>query len=144
MPKKRKGFSLAEAMMAVVVVSIAAAGVTLPFTSGAAAQAEGLHRTMAAKLAEAAIEEIVVASSYMTLAQIITQYNYTELNGDVTDSYATRFTDSNYAAFSRDVSCSYTSVPQESGAGVAKYVLATVRIYYNDDQIAEINRLITE
>ena len=49
--KNRKGFSLAEAMMATVVLSIAAAGVLLPFTSGARVRAEGMRRTLGAKLA---------------------------------------------------------------------------------------------
>ena len=49
--RTNKGFSLAEAVMAVVVLGIAAAGILLPFTSGAAVQAEGVHRTLAAKLA---------------------------------------------------------------------------------------------
>ena len=57
--KNQKGFSLAEAMIATVVLGIAAAGVLLPFTSGATVRAEGMRRTLAAKLASDLMEEII-------------------------------------------------------------------------------------
>jgi len=55
----RRGFTLAEAMMAVVVLGIAAASLLLPFVSGAAVRAEGINRTLAARLASDLMEEIV-------------------------------------------------------------------------------------
>ncbi len=42
-----RGFTLAEAMMATVVLGIAAAGVLLPFASGAGVRAEGAHEHLA-------------------------------------------------------------------------------------------------
>ena len=42
-----RGFTLAEAMIAVMVLGIAAASVLLPFVSGAAVRAEGINRTLA-------------------------------------------------------------------------------------------------
>jgi len=57
--KHRNGFTLAEAMIATVVLGIAAAGVLLPYTVGAAVRAEGTRRTLAAKLAGDLMEEIV-------------------------------------------------------------------------------------
>lgn len=128
--------------MAVVVLGIAAAGVLLPFTGGAAVRAEGMHRTLAAKLAGDLIEEIVNASFYTNLDDIIVRYNYTESQGQVKDGDGTVFTDSNYANFSRSVSCGYVYVPQESGDRDAKFILATVRVYYSGEEIAIINRLI--
>ena len=50
--------------MATVVLGIAAAGVLLPFVSGAAVQAEGAHRTLAAKLASDLMEEFIRGASY--------------------------------------------------------------------------------
>jgi prepilin-type N-terminal cleavage/methylation domain-containing protein len=139
--RNREGFSLAEAMMAVVVLGIAAAGVLLPFASGARVRAEGVRRTLAAKLGSDLMEEILK----VPFDQIVGSYNgYTEAEGQVKDSNGTVFSDSNYSNFSRDVSCEYVYVPQESGAGEAKFIRVTVRVYYSGKQIAIINRLISE
>ena len=138
---KYRGFSLAEAMMATVVLSIAAAGVLLPFTSGAVVQDEGVRRTLGAKLAGDLIKEIVNTP----FGQIVGSYDgYAEAQGQVKDSTGAVFTDSSYAKFSRDASCEYVYVPQESGTGEARFIRATVRVYYNGGEIAVINRLVGE
>ncbi len=127
--------------MATVVLGIAAAGVLLPFTSGAAVRAEGMRRTLAAKLAGDLMEEIIDTP----FNQIVTGYNdYTEAQGQVKDASGAVFTDSNYVNFSRDVSCEYVYVPQESGAGEPKFIRVTVRVYYSGREIAIINRLIAD
>ncbi len=161
---KHKGFSLAEAMVATVVLGIAAAGVLLPFTSGAAVRAEGMRRTLGAKLAGDLMEEIILkpfhdpdGSSYdyspgpdageITLADFdnVDDFDgYAEPQGQVKDVSGTVFTDSNYANFSREVSCEYVRAPQESEAGELKFIRATVRVYYSGKQIAIINRLISD
>ncbi len=135
---KNKGFSLAEAMIATVVLGIAAAGMLLPFTSGAALRAEGAHRTLAAKLAGDLMEKVINTP----FGYIVSSYNYTEPQGQVKDTNGAVFTDSNYANFSRDVSCEYVYVPQESGTEEPKFIRATVRVYYSGRETAVINRLI--
>ena len=138
---KRKGFSLAEAMVATVVLGIAAAGVLLPFTSGASVRAEGNRRTLGAKLAADLMEEIINTP----FEQIVGTYNgYAEPQGQVKDVNGTVFIDSKYANFSRDVSCEYVYMPQGSGTGEAKFIRATVRVCYSGREIAIINRLISE
>ena len=137
----RRGFTLAEAMMATVVLGIAATGVLLPFTSGAAVRAEGMRRTLGAKLASDLVEEIVNTP----FEQIVAGYDgYSEAEGQVRDASGVVFTGSNYASFSRDSMCDYVYVPQESGAGVSKYIRITVRVYYSGKEIAVINRLVSE
>jgi len=139
--RTHKGFSLAEAMMAVVVLGIAAAGVLLPFTSGAAARTEGTRRTLAAKLASDLIEEIISRP----FGQIVVDYDgYAEPQGQVKNAGGVVFTDSNYVKFSRDVSCEYVYVLQESGAADPQFILVTVRVYYSGREIAAINRLVSE
>jgi len=138
--KNPNGFTLAEAMIATVILGIAAAGILLPFTSGQVVRAEGVHRTLGAKLAADLMEKIVNTP----FNQIVAGYNYSEPKGQVKDSADAVFTDLNYANFSRDVSCSEVYVPQESGTGQAKFILAAVRVYYNGKQIAIINRLISK
>jgi prepilin-type N-terminal cleavage/methylation domain-containing protein len=139
--KNQKGFTLAEAMVATVVLGIAAAGVLLPFTSGAAVRAEGTHRTLAAKLADDLMEEIVQTP----FEQIITGYDgYTEPQGQVKDASGIVFTDLNYAGFSRDVVCEYVYMPQESGNTGPKFVRVVVRVYYRGGEIATISRLVSD
>jgi len=135
---KNKGFSLAEAMIATVVLGIAAAGMLLPFTGGAALRAEGAHRTLAAKLAGDLMEKVINTP----FGDIVGSYNYTEPQGKVKDVSGAVFSDSNYANFSRDVSCEYVYVPQESGTEEPKFIRATVRVYYSGRETAVINRLI--
>ncbi len=140
--KNPNGFTLAEAMIATVILGIAAAGILLPFTSGQVVRAEGVHRTLGAKLAADLMEKIVNTP----FNQIVAGYNYSEPKGQVKDSAGVAFTstDLNYANFSRDVSCSEVYVPQESGTEQSKFILAAVRVYYNGKQIAIINRLISK
>ena len=139
--KNAKAFTLAEAMMATVVLGIAAAGVLLPFTSGAAVRAEGMRRTLGAKLASDLMQEIVNTP----FNQIVAAYGaFSEAQGQVKDAGGVVFTDSNYAMFSRDSICNYVYVTQESGTGVAKFILITVRVYYSGKEIAIINRLVNE
>ena len=138
---KHNGFSLVEAMMATVVLGIAAAGVLLPFTTGASVRAEGNRRTLGAKLAADLMEKIVSTP----FEQIVGTYDgYAEPQGQVKDVSGAVFTGSNYANFSRDASCEYVYVPQESGAGEPRFICATVRVYYSGREIAIINRLISE
>lgn len=139
--KNAKAFTLAEAMIATVVLGIAATGVLLPFTSGAAVRAEGMRRTLSAKLASDLMQEIVNTP----FNQIVAGYGaFSEAQGQVKDAGGVVFTDSNYAMFSRDSICDYVYVPQESGTGVTKFILVTVRVYYSGREIAIINRLVSE
>ncbi len=54
----RKGFTLAEAMIAVTLLAFAASAVSMPYVAGAASRAEGARRTLAAKLAADRLEQL--------------------------------------------------------------------------------------
>ena len=137
----RRGFTLAEAMLATVVLGIAAAGILIPFTSGATIQAEGMHRTLGVKLASDLMQEIVNTP----FNQIVANYDgYSEAEGQVKDANGVVFTDPNYARFSRNSACSYVYVPQESGTTASKYILITINVSYSGNEVAVINRLISE
>lgn len=138
--KCSRGFTLAEAMMAVVILSLAGAGVLLPFVSGASVQKEGIRRTIAAGLASDMTERIVATP----FEQIVTTYDgYSELQGQMTDSQGVALEDAMYANFSREVSCSYAYVPQESGTRESNFILATVVVRCKGNEMAVINRLIS-
>ena len=138
-PKDRCGFCLAEALMATVVLAIASCSLLLPFTSGIRTRAEGIRRTVASGLAADLAERIIDTR----FADIVGNYNYTESQGNVTDSAGAAFTDAGYANFSRVVNCGYVYVPQENGAATPKFILATIRVYYSGREIATVNRLIS-
>jgi len=134
-----RGFTLAEALMAVVILGIAAAGVLLPFSSGAMVQAEGVRRTIAAKMASDLMEEIVQTP----FEDIVSTYDgYAEPQGQMKDAGGTVFSEATYANYSRVVSCQEVYVPQESGTTEAALIQAEVRVYYSGKPVAVINRLI--
>lgn len=139
--KNSKGFSLAEVMVAIVILGIAACGVMVPFTAGASVRAEGLNRTLAAKLASNLMERIINTD----FDPIVDDYDgYTEDQGELLNVGGEVLSDTIYSKFSREATCSYIYVPQETGAAQVKFILVTVVVYYDGEQIAVIKRLITK
>jgi len=140
-PQVRRGFTLPEAVMALVLLGIAAAGVLFPFAGGAAAQVEGWHRTLGAKLANDLLERIIVDTPFV---EIVGRWNdYTEVQGQVKDANDTVFTDPMYANFSRDVTCKNVYVPQETAFAAPDYIFVTVRVQYQRRVVARIDRLVS-
>ena len=137
---KRSGFTLAEATMALVILGLAAAGVLLPFSSGAEVQAEGQRMTLAAKLANDLMERIVATPT----GQIVSTYNYTEARGQVTDAGGSVFTDPMYANFSRQVISADVRVPQESEDLPSNFIRVSVHVGYQGREIATLYRLISK
>jgi prepilin-type N-terminal cleavage/methylation domain-containing protein len=141
--KRRDGFSLAEAMLAMVILSIAAAGVLLPFSSGAIVRAEGMHSTLASRLAGDLMEEIINTP----FGNIIASYGaYSEAQGHIISDFNTdtQYSDPMYVNFSRIANSKYVYVSQESGESQAIFILVTVQVSYSDKPVAQINRLITQ
>lgn len=137
----RRGFTLAESLMAVVVLGIAAAGVLLPFSSGARVRAEGVRTTLGVKLASDLMEQIVNTP----FDQIVAVYNgYSESQGQVKDADGAVFADPHYTNYSRDASCEQVYVPQESGTEDPIFIRATVRVYYSGRTIATVYRLVSK
>ena len=139
--RRGRGFTLAEATMAMVILSIAAAGVLVPFGSGASVQAEGLRRSLGASLANDLLERIITTPFDQVTA---VWHGYTESQGQVKDASGVTFTDSIYAHYSRDVSCIYVCVPQQAGIAAPNFALVSVRAYYGGRPIAAVHRLISE
>jgi hypothetical protein len=126
-------------MLALVILGMAAAGVLLPFASGATVQAEGMHRTLAAKLANDLMERIVGTPH----ASIIAKWNgYTEAEGQVTDAGGvTKFTDPMYAGFSRTVTCEAKYVFCQPPL-TANFILVTVKVAWRGREIVKLSGLI--
>ena len=153
--------------MAVVVLGIAAASVLLPFVSGAAVRAEGIHRTLAARLASNLMEEILRRPfhdpngteydvmpgpdaggiGFAAYDNIYDFNGYAEPQGQVKDATGEVFTDSMYVNFSRNVECDYTYVPpqpEESDPAKCEFIRITVKVDYNGKEMAAISRLVSE
>lgn len=137
---RRSGFTLVEATMALVILGMAAAGVLLPFSSGAAVQAEGLRITLGAKLADDLMERIIATEPN----QIAGEYNHTEAQGQVTDASGSVFTDPMYANFSRQVVCADVRVPQESEDLPSSFIRVSIHVRYQGREMATLSRLISK
>jgi hypothetical protein len=148
-------------MMAVAVLGIAAASVLLPFISGASLRAEGINRTLAARLASDLMEQILRlpfhdpndAASYSLGPESgdfdnIDDYDgYEELQGQVKDVNGEVFSDSSYTRFSRSVTCEYAYVPpqpEETDASKCEFIRVTVQVRFSGRPIATIVRLVSE
>lgn len=130
----RKGFTLVEAMIAMVVLSVATAAVILPFSTGAALNAEGSRRTLGAKLAADLLEKIE-NTDYDLIYPIYD--NYFEAAGSVTDVDGQVFTDPVYSRFGR-----FSTAPEEVPVGGELLTWATVYIYYDNIEMLRMSTLI--
>jgi type II secretory pathway pseudopilin PulG len=138
MGKKAGGFTLAEAMLATVILAIAAASVLVPFVAGAQVRAEGQRRTLAAKLASDLMEEIVSDPN------VARWDSYREGQGEVKDMTGAVFSDPVYANYSRTADCNEVWVEQESGKDAPIFIWAKVKVYYGGKEIASVSRLISK
>ena len=133
--KNRKAFTLAEAMIAMVILAFATSAIILPFSTAGALAQEGGKRTLAATLAADLLEEI----QNTPYNQISLFYNnYFEPAGTVRDANWQIFTDPVYSRFARLSTCSAADVGGES------LIWVTVYIYYNDNvnEIFQVSTLI--
>ncbi len=96
----RKGFTLAEAMIAMVLLAFAASTVSMPFVAGAAVRAEGARRTIAAKLAHDRLEQLeqIASNNY---DQLWWYEGWPEFPGSLEDGAGGFLTDPIYSKFYR-------------------------------------------
>jgi len=117
------------------ILAAAAAGVILPFASAATVQADGIRRTIAAKLAADLMEDIRAT----TFTNIVATWNgYSEAQGQVKDVNGTVFADDIYAKFSR------TAAAQQLSGGpftAIATIRVTVNVYYDGILMAHVYTL---
>lgn len=136
---KNEGFTLIEAMIALVILAIIAAGLIIPFASSATVQEQGCNQTIATKLASDLMEQILNTN----FDQVVSSYGgYSESKGQVKNANGVVFSDPIYADFSRTADCNYIYVPQQDNSfGTKNFVKITVRVYQDDLKLAEVTRL---
>ena len=131
--RKQNGFTMIEAMLAVMVLAVAATGVIVPFATGASVQAEAAHRSLGAKLASDLIER-VTSDDFDTISATWT--GYSEAEGAVTNAGGEVFSDIMYSRFSR-----YVTIDNDILSNV-DHLLITVQTYYDGKQMAKLSKLI--
>jgi type II secretory pathway pseudopilin PulG len=99
--KCKKAFTFTEALMAVAILSIATAGVVLPFAAGASVQNEGARHTLACLLASERIEKI----KNTEYDDIVSNFQGTEAAGSLTAPDGSTFTGMKYQYLSRTTNC---------------------------------------
>jgi len=135
---KNNAFTLVEALIALVIFSIATAGLLLPFASSAAVQQQGCNQTLAAKLAADLMEQIIATD----FSLIVSTYGgYTESKGHIKSAAGADLTDSIYAPFSRTASCVYVYMPQQTNYGTPNFIKITVSVYQDSLELVEVVRL---
>jgi Tfp pilus assembly protein PilV len=126
---RRNGFTVAEAMIAMVVLATAAAAIVLPFSAGAAAHVEGAKQTMAAQLAAELLERLK-SEPYDTLER------YYNAQGAMFDPGWQPYTDEAYRRFSRRCTCTKVNVGGQARWWVTAYV------YYDNNEVVRMSTLI--
>ena len=137
----RKGFTLVEAMTALVILTVSASAVVLPYSSGAAVLAEGSRRTLAAKLAGDLLDEIAVTD----YSDIMSVYgSYSEAQGHICKAWSwDTFDNKIYDKFSRTTVCKYYDIG--NGRNVTSMgIKATVTVSYDGRQLASISSLVAK
>ena len=130
-------------MIATVILGFAAAGLVVPFTSGAAARAYGDRQTLAAAVATDLLEQII-ATPY---DQVVAVWNgYSEPRGQMVMDFDTgrRYSDPAYAPFSRAAAAVYVYVAQQDAVAVPNFIAVTVTVSCNGREVASITRLISK
>lgn len=132
------GFTLIEALIALAILTMVAAGLIIPFASSTAVSQQGCNQTLAAKLAADLIEQIINTD----FSQIVSRYNgYNEQKGQVKDAAGVVFSDPMYADFSRQAVCEYVFMPPQQSFGTPNFIKITVSVYQNGLKLAEVTRL---
>ncbi|OHB57357.1 MAG: hypothetical protein A2Y07_11900 [Planctomycetes bacterium GWF2_50_10] len=149
---RKSGFTLVEAMLAAVILSIAAAGVILPFSSGASLETEGARLTLGASLASQIMDTITAKPLFEPNSDTAGDYDdvldydgYSEAEGQIYDPFGTLIQGPEYACLSRSVTCEYIELGfQESQKLPATCGRVIVTVSYKGRTIAQLTRLVSK
>ena len=126
--------------MAMVVLSVAATGVLIPYSSAASVHAAGMRKTLASKIASDLMEEIC-ATDYDSI--IGTWNNYAETMGQVKMTGGVgNLTGDAYQYFSRSASCSTASIGSGSDSTTLG-VWVIVSVSYHGNEIVSLSTLVS-
>ena len=161
--KRRSGFTLMEALLAAVILTIAVSSIVMPFTAAAQQTLENTRQTLAANLAQEMMEEILaqpfndedvdwkyvlgpdIGENTRDLFDNMDDYNgYTEDVGAIQDYSGEVLGDATDAGLSREVEVTYVYVDGQSQANPPSFLRVTVKVLHEDQTIVELSRLVYE
>jgi prepilin-type N-terminal cleavage/methylation domain-containing protein len=132
--KRQSGFTLIEAMMAVVILAVAASGISMAFAAAGATQAEAQRQILASRMAADLMEQIVsigydqIKIDYVGKTSSQTAENM-ECTGDMYNG----------------LSCTVEEckeIPVPDGSHVVNLIQVTVTAKYKNQEITRITTLI--
>lgn len=151
MKKYQKAFTLAEAMIAVVIIGIAATALILPFNVSATNQHHGAVMTLSSKLASDLMQRTLnsirkdIADPNTSFLNIAAKYDgYQEQQGHILDAEGTEIADDTYDLFGRSIKCVYVNRLAENGNDSYKFMKVTVNVFFNSDKKISLKRLVTD
>jgi prepilin-type N-terminal cleavage/methylation domain-containing protein len=127
------GFTLMEAMMAVFILAVAAAGISMAFAAAGTVQVEAQRRILASRLAADLMEKIVATDYGQIQTTYFAGYSRTAADmGNTSDIYT-------------GLSCSVianNTIGINAGGSTVHLIQVTVAAKYNNQEITRITTLI--
>jgi len=156
---RRNGFTLLEALIASAILSMAILGITVPFASGAATEADDARRTLANSLAQELMEEILTkayddtttpkglghesAETSRAMYDSVNDYdNWNENAGQIKDLSGQVIDDPAAEALSRQAHVSYVRVGGQAGTDTICFARVQVEIRYHNKTLQTLTRLV--
>lgn len=125
-------------MVTVSIVAMAATGILLPFTAGAAVRAEGEQITIASQLAC----DLMERACAVPFDQLIEYYGseYQESEGNLYDAFGQQITATKFNKFSRTAKAAYTNLAGQDEQG-GNFIIIEVAVFHNTNELVRIQRL---
>jgi len=136
----RRGLTLLECTLALVIVPLAVAAVAVAIVTGQSQAAEAMRQTRAAMLAEALMEQ-VLAQPYSDVQTFCD--GFAESAGSVTDATGTLYPDA-MQSFDRSVSCQQQSVTVSDLSLTKDGLDITVTVSQNGVTVVTLTRFIVD
>ena len=159
--KSKKGFTLIEALLAAVVLSMAITAIVMPFTAGAQNEQNDARGTLAVALGQEMMEEILAkpfrdpqgssepgpepGEQTRDLFDNIDDYNgYSEFDGEIVGFNGTAIDDPAAVGLSRQVSAAYVYVAGQETSEDATFIRIKVEVKYRGQPLVTLTRLVYE
>ncbi|MBK8270841.1 MAG: prepilin-type N-terminal cleavage/methylation domain-containing protein [Planctomycetes bacterium] len=160
-PYARRGFTLAEALLASTILAIIAATATLPFSAGVQNATEAGRMEQAVELGESMMEEVLARSffgpSQTTPTPGPESGETTRMNYDSVDDFAgysesdkvlrnfksNAVGDPSTDGFWREVAVAYVTYPNQQPGDTNSLIRVTVKVYYQNTLLVTLDRLVS-
>ena len=158
-----KGFTLAEALLACVILAMVSAAVVVPFAAGARHEQVGARQTIALSLAEDLMEEILAkpfkdpddpdsqnlgpdagetAGDRSTFDNMDDYYGYIEQPGAIQPAMTTHATDPLARDLSRLAKVGYLHLPGQNPSDPPNTCQIAVYVLWNGRELVRLTRLV--